>query len=79
MRELISQFAIYSANGRRFDFGEKERKPHTIGIIKKKMFLTHLYQEHIQHVAGAEGIEPSSKVLETSVLPLNHAPRREKL
>ena len=26
------------------------------------------------HVAGAEGIEPSSKVLETSVLPLNHAP-----
>ena len=26
-------------------------------------------------LAGAEGIEPSSKVLETSVLPLNHAPR----
>ena len=26
-------------------------------------------------VAGAEGIEPSSKVLETSVLPLNQAPR----
>ena len=25
-------------------------------------------------LAGAEGIEPSSKVLETSVLPLNHAP-----
>ena len=25
-------------------------------------------------MAGAEGIEPSSKVLETSVLPLNHAP-----
>ena len=27
------------------------------------------------HVAGVEGIEPSSKVLETSVLPLNHTPR----
>jgi hypothetical protein len=27
-------------------------------------------------LAGAEGIEPSLKVLETSVLPLNHAPRR---
>ena len=26
-------------------------------------------------LAGAEGIEPSSKVLETSVLPLNQAPR----
>ena len=25
-------------------------------------------------VAGAEGIEPSSAVLETDVLPLNHAP-----
>ncbi len=25
-------------------------------------------------LAGAEGIEPSSKVLETSVLPLNQAP-----
>ena len=25
-------------------------------------------------MAGAEGIEPSSKVLETSVLPLNQAP-----
>ena len=28
----------------------------------------------LTHVAGAEGIEPSSKVLETSVLPLNQAP-----
>ena len=26
-------------------------------------------------MAGAEGIEPSSTVLETAVLPLNHAPR----
>ena len=25
-------------------------------------------------VAGAEGIEPSLKVLETSVIPLDHAP-----
>ena len=25
-------------------------------------------------LAGAEGIEPSSTVLETAVLPLNHAP-----
>lgn len=25
-------------------------------------------------MAGAEGIEPSSTVLETAVLPLNHAP-----
>ncbi len=25
-------------------------------------------------MAGAEGIEPSSAVLETDVLPLNHAP-----
>ena len=25
-------------------------------------------------VAGAEGIEPSSKVLETPILPLNYAP-----
>ena len=29
----------------------------------------------ISYMAGAEGIEPSSKVLETSVLPLNHAPK----
>ena len=27
-------------------------------------------------MAGAEGIEPSSAVLETDVLPLNHAPRK---
>ena len=26
------------------------------------------------HLAGAEGIEPSSKVLETPILPLNYAP-----
>ena len=27
-------------------------------------------------MAGAEGIEPSSAVLETDVLPLNHAPKK---
>ncbi len=26
-------------------------------------------------LAGAEGIEPSSKVLETPILPLNYAPK----
>lgn len=29
---------------------------------------------HFILMAGAEGIEPSSTVLETAVLPLNHAP-----
>lgn len=33
-----------------------------------------LYQNVSYKMAGAEGIEPSSKVLETSVLPLNQAP-----
>ena len=28
------------------------------------------------HLAGAEGFEPSTKVLETHVLPLHHAPNR---
>ena len=27
-------------------------------------------------MAGAEGLEPSTKVLETHVLPLHHAPKR---
>ena len=27
-------------------------------------------------LAGAEGLEPSTKVLETHVLPLHHAPMR---
>ena len=34
-----------------------------------------MYQDCSLRMAGAEGIEPSSKVLETSVLPQNHAPR----
>ncbi len=29
-------------------------------------------------MAGAEGLEPSTKVLETHVLPLHHAPTRNK-
>ena len=29
-------------------------------------------------VAGAEGLEPSTKVLETHVLPLHHAPLEDK-
>ena len=28
--------------------------------------------------AGAEGFEPSTKVLETHVLPLHHAPKRQQ-
>ena len=28
-------------------------------------------------LAGAEGLEPSTKVLETHVLPLHHAPKRK--
>ena len=38
--------------------------------------LMEVKSSQITNLAGAEGIEPSSKVLETSVLPLNHAPRR---
>ena len=38
--------------------------------------LMEVRSSQITNLAGAEGIEPSSKVLETSVLPLNHAPRR---
>ena len=46
---------------------------YTMYINKEKDILC--YQNVTLFVlAGAEGIEPSSKVLETSVLPLNQAP-----
>ncbi len=32
------------------------------------------YEKLILYLAGAVGIEPTSKVLETSILPLNYAP-----
>ena len=35
-----------------------------------------LYQKLVLNMAGAEGFEPSTKVLETHVLPLHHAPKR---
>lgn len=30
-----------------------------------------------KYMAGAEGIEPSPKVLETPILPLNYAPKQK--
>ena len=39
--------------------------------IRKNPMLAHRMEFRL---AGAEGIEPSLKVLETSVLPLNQAP-----
>ena len=33
------------------------------------------YEKLILYLAGAVGIEPTSKVLETSILPLNYAPK----
>ncbi len=41
----------------------------TIGQSIQILYFLTDYQ-----VAGAEGIEPSSKVLETPILPLNYAP-----
>ena len=29
-------------------------------------------------IAGSAGIEPTSKVLETSILPLNYEPRKQR-
>ena len=40
----------------------------------KKEHPTGLYQILSDVMAGAEGLEPSTKVLETHVLPLHHAP-----
>ena len=36
-------------------------------------FKTHTWYV-LEKLAGAEGIEPSSAVLETDILPLNYAP-----
>src|SRR5574344_1954049 len=50
-----------------------------LGVIEidccDESLLMEVKSSQITNLAGAEGIEPSSKVLETSVLPLNHAPR----
>ena len=49
-------------------------------MIHRKTFMD--LQKKLPHlcgslyVAGAEGFEPSTKVLETHVLPLHHAPNR---
>ena len=44
-------------------FGDKKTSPRLYPILGEV-------------VAGAEGLEPSTKVLETHVLPLHHAPKR---
>ena len=44
------------------------------GLWGKKEHPTGLYQILSDVMAGAEGLEPSTKVLETHVLPLHHAP-----
>lgn len=41
----------------------------------KKKHPTGLYQILSDVMAGAEGLEPSTKVLETHVLPLHHTPK----
>ena len=37
--------------------------------------ITAVYERVPQYLAGAVGIEPTPKVLETSILPLNYAPK----
>ena len=41
--------------------------------------ITAVYERVPQYLAGAVGIEPTPKVLETSILPLNYAPISIKL
>ncbi len=41
--------------------------------------ITAAYERVPQYLAGAVGIEPTPKVLETSILPLNYAPVNLKL
>ncbi len=38
-------------------------------------FIIAVYERVPQYLAGAVGIEPTPKVLETSILPLNYAPK----
>ena len=57
---------------------------HTGTFINRRTLCTGIFLKmknlHITveafHLAGAEGFEPSTKVLETHVLPLHHAPNR---
>ncbi len=56
-------------------------KNSSIFFIKNRPKLRNLYffqnipWAHFEKLAGAEGIEPSSAVLETDILPLNYAPK----
>ena len=45
-----------------------QNKAQTVFGQQKKLIFNQLF------LAGAEGFEPSTKVLETHVLPLHHAP-----
>lgn len=47
-----------------------------MGATCKKRINTFRINPILRGLAGAEGIEPSSMVLETTVLPLYYAPRR---
>ena len=60
-----------------YNFAERCRKapvPAGFGPNGVKKSSGALYQKLPDDMAGAEGLEPSTKVLETHVLPLHHAP-----
>ena len=61
----------------RYNFAERCRKapvPAGFGPNGVKKSSGALYQKLPDDMAGADGLEPSTKVLETHVLPLHHAP-----
>ena len=47
----------------------------TIRCVNHFTTSANIFKSDISKMAGAVGIEPTSKVLETSILPLNYAPK----